>query len=198
MFPHNVKYKPFFVNICFLAFGCHHWAAAEYDERRKYGRCHDGSRKASSADVDLMARLLRAEAEGEGKQGMLLVGNVGINRVRANCSDFKGLRTIRQMVFQPHAFEAVTHGYFTRDRVNPSGGLPAGTLTENGFGRLSSVCGTLSRRATARRLGMASRLSPDSDPTASISRQVRRAKTYTIHFDPGRTVLKMNGVFNVL
>ncbi len=25
--------------------------------------------KASSADVDLMARLLRAEAEGEGKQG---------------------------------------------------------------------------------------------------------------------------------
>ena len=112
MFPHNVKYKPFFVNICFLAFGCHHWAAAEYDERRKYGRCHDGSRKASSADVDLMARLLRAEAEGEGKQGMLLVGNVGINRVRANCSDFKGLRTIRQMVFQPHAFEAVTHGYF--------------------------------------------------------------------------------------
>ena len=68
--------------------------------------------KASSADVDLMARLLRAEAEGEGKQGMLLVGNVGINRVRANCSDFKGLRTIRQMVFQPHAFEAVTHGYF--------------------------------------------------------------------------------------
>ena len=34
--------------------------------------------KATSADVDLMARLLRAEAEGEGKKGMLLVGNVGI------------------------------------------------------------------------------------------------------------------------
>lgn len=45
--------------------------------------------RATSADVDLMARLLRAEAEGEGKQGMLLVGNVGINRLRANCSDFK-------------------------------------------------------------------------------------------------------------
>ncbi len=29
--------------------------------------------KATSADVDLLARLLRAEAEGEGKQGMLLV-----------------------------------------------------------------------------------------------------------------------------
>jgi N-acetylmuramoyl-L-alanine amidase len=59
-----------------------------------------------------MARLLRAEAEGEGEQGMMMVGNVGINRIRANCSDFKGIRTIRQMVYQPHAFEALIHGYF--------------------------------------------------------------------------------------
>lgn len=66
----------------------------------------------NTADLNLMARLLRAEAEGEGQQGMLLVGNVGINRIRANCSDFKGLRTIPQMVFQPHAFEATTKGYF--------------------------------------------------------------------------------------
>lgn len=67
---------------------------------------------ATDADIALLARLLRAEAEGEGTQGMLLVGNVGINRLRANCSDFKNLRTIRQMIFQEHAFEAVTHGYF--------------------------------------------------------------------------------------
>ncbi len=68
--------------------------------------------KARTSDIDLLARLLRAEAEGEGIQGMLLVGNVGVNRLRANCSDFVGLRTIPQMVYQPHAFEAVTHGYF--------------------------------------------------------------------------------------
>ncbi len=68
--------------------------------------------KATSKDIDLLARLLRAEAEGEGIKGMMLVGNVGINRVRANCSDFKGLRTVPDMVFQPHAFEAVQHGYF--------------------------------------------------------------------------------------
>lgn len=68
--------------------------------------------KARDQDVALLARLLRAEAEGEGEQGMLLVGNVGINRIRANCSDFKGLRTIPQMVFQPHAFEATLYGYF--------------------------------------------------------------------------------------
>jgi N-acetylmuramoyl-L-alanine amidase len=68
--------------------------------------------KASTSDIDLLARLLRAEAEGEGEQGMLMVGNVGINRLRANCSDFKGLRTIPQMVYQPHAFEATIKGYF--------------------------------------------------------------------------------------
>lgn len=68
--------------------------------------------KARKSDIDLLARLLRAEAEGEGELGMLLVGNVGINRIRANCSDFKGLRTISQMIYQPHAFEAVQRGYF--------------------------------------------------------------------------------------
>lgn len=66
----------------------------------------------TEADIDLLARLLRAEAEGEGRQGMLMVGNVGVNRVRVNCSDFEDVRTIEQMVYQPHAFEAVQHGYF--------------------------------------------------------------------------------------
>ena len=40
-------------------------------------------------DVKLLARLMRAEAEGEGQQGMLMVGNVGVNRVRGNCLDFR-------------------------------------------------------------------------------------------------------------
>ena len=68
--------------------------------------------KARESDIDMLARLLRAEAEGEGEQGMLHVGSVGINRIRANCSDFKGIRTIPQMIYQPHAFEAIQHGYF--------------------------------------------------------------------------------------
>jgi len=33
---------------------------------------------------------------------MLPVGNVWINRIRANCSDFKGLRTIPQIIHQPY------------------------------------------------------------------------------------------------
>lgn len=75
--------------------------------------------KSRKQDIDMLARLLRAEAEAEGEMGMLHVGAVGINRVRANCSDFEGIRTIPQMINQPHAFEALQHGMYyqkARDR----------------------------------------------------------------------------------
>ncbi|WP_175559310.1 hypothetical protein [Sediminibacillus albus] len=32
-------------------------------------------------DVNLLARLMRAEAEEEGQPGMLMAGNAGVNRV---------------------------------------------------------------------------------------------------------------------
>ncbi|WP_018130629.1 cell wall hydrolase [Effusibacillus pohliae] len=69
--------------------------------------------RATSAHIALLGRLMRAEAEGEGKLAMLLVGNVGVNRVKSNCLDFKRIRTIPQMVFQrPGGFEAVEKPYF--------------------------------------------------------------------------------------
>lgn len=69
--------------------------------------------KAREEDVKLLARLLRAEAEGEGELGMLMVGNVGINRVRSGCLDFKDIRSIRDMVFQsPGGYEAIQKPYF--------------------------------------------------------------------------------------
>jgi N-acetylmuramoyl-L-alanine amidase len=69
--------------------------------------------KANSEHVKTLARLMRAEAEGEGEQGMLMVGNVGVNRVKSNCLDFKNIRTIQDMVFQrPGGFEATVKGYF--------------------------------------------------------------------------------------
>lgn len=69
--------------------------------------------KANEEDLRLLARLIRAEAEGEGELGMLMVGNVGVNRVRSNCLDFKNIRTVRDMVFQrPGGFEATLKGYF--------------------------------------------------------------------------------------
>ena len=67
----------------------------------------------NDADLKLLARLIRAEAEGDGDLGMLMVGNVGVNRVRADCLDFKDIRSIRQMVYQrPGGFEATQKGYF--------------------------------------------------------------------------------------
>ena len=67
----------------------------------------------NEAEVELLARLMRAEAEGDGLEGMLMVGNVGVNRVLADCLDFPDIRTLQQMVFQrPGGFEATTKGYF--------------------------------------------------------------------------------------
>ena len=37
---------------------------------------------------------MRAEAESEGQQGMLMVGNVIVNRAIANCLTFKNINTI--------------------------------------------------------------------------------------------------------
>lgn len=56
--------------------------------------------KYNSKERDLLARLMRAEAIGEGELGMLMVGNVGINRILANCLTFKNIRTISNMIYQ--------------------------------------------------------------------------------------------------
>ena len=69
--------------------------------------------RVNKAEVKLLARLMRAEAEGEGQKGMLLVGDVGVNRVRSQCLDFKKIRNIKQMVFQrPGGFESTMKPYF--------------------------------------------------------------------------------------
>jgi N-acetylmuramoyl-L-alanine amidase len=69
--------------------------------------------RAREEDVRLLAQLMRAEAEGEGQLGMLMAGNVGVNRIIADCADFKNIRTVQQMVYQsPGGFEAVQKPYF--------------------------------------------------------------------------------------
>jgi N-acetylmuramoyl-L-alanine amidase len=77
-----------------------------------------------SSDIDLMARMMRAEAEGEGKLGMLMVGNVIVNRVNANCLDFKAIRTVPQAIFQVqggnYSFEAVQKGNVFYQRARTS------------------------------------------------------------------------------
>ena len=45
----------------------------------------------NNQELKLLARLMRAEAESDGSLGMLMVGNVGVNRVLAKCLDFKDI-----------------------------------------------------------------------------------------------------------
>ena len=67
----------------------------------------------NNQELKLLARLMRAEAESDGKKGMLLVGNVVVNRALANCLDFKKINTIEKAVLQkPGGFEATSKSYF--------------------------------------------------------------------------------------
>jgi len=77
-----------------------------------------GRIKTTSEDLQLMARLMRAEAEGEGELGMLMVGNVITNRIYANCGEFRDLRSVRDLINRDLSnncrtgFEAVCKPYF--------------------------------------------------------------------------------------
>ncbi len=54
----------------------------------------------TSKERDLLARLMRAEALGEGNLGMLMVGNVVVNRALADCLTFKDINSITDAVYQ--------------------------------------------------------------------------------------------------
>ena len=56
--------------------------------------------KYTNKELDLCARLMRAEALSDGELGMLMVGNVIVNRAISNCLDFKNIRTITDVVYQ--------------------------------------------------------------------------------------------------
>lgn len=69
--------------------------------------------KYTSKELDLLARLMRAEAVGEGDLGMLMVGNVGVNRVLANCYTFRNILTVSQMIYQnPGGFAGINSPLF--------------------------------------------------------------------------------------
>ncbi len=69
--------------------------------------------KYTTKERDLLARLMRAEAVGEGNLGMLMVGNVGVNRTIANCLTFKNVRTISEMIYQnPGGFSGINSPLF--------------------------------------------------------------------------------------
>ena len=69
--------------------------------------------KYTTKELDLLARLMRAEAVGEGDLGMLMVGNVAVNRAIADCLTFRNINTISDVVYQsPGGFAGVTSNLF--------------------------------------------------------------------------------------
>lgn len=67
-------------------------------------------------DVDLLARLIAAEARGEPYTGMVAVGAVILNRVQSP----RFPNTLAGVVFQPGAFESVSNGLIWRRTPNSS------------------------------------------------------------------------------
>ncbi len=69
--------------------------------------------KYTSNERDLLARLMRAEALGEGNLGMLMVGDVVLNRTLANCYTFKDTTTLYKTIYQnPGGFSGVNSSLF--------------------------------------------------------------------------------------
>lgn len=68
--------------------------------------------KYNTKERDLLARLMRAEAVGEGDLGMLMVGNVVVNRALADCLTFKNVTTITDVLYQANQFSGVDSPLF--------------------------------------------------------------------------------------
>ncbi len=68
--------------------------------------------KYNTKERDLLARLMRAEAVGEGDLGMLMVGNVVVNRALADCLTFRNVTTITDVLYQANQFTGVDSPLF--------------------------------------------------------------------------------------
>lgn len=68
--------------------------------------------KHTEKERDLLARLMRAEAVGEGDLGMLMVGNVVVNRSLANCLTFKNIRSVSEAIYQENQFSGTDSPLF--------------------------------------------------------------------------------------
>ena len=66
----------------------------------------------TTKERELLARMMRAEALGDGNLGMLMVGNVIANRVIADCLTFKNLRSITDVIYQPNQFSGINSSLF--------------------------------------------------------------------------------------
>jgi len=68
--------------------------------------------KYNTKEKELLARIMRSEAIGEGNLGMLMVGNVVVNRVLADCLTFKNVRSLYDVIYQPNQFSGTESPLF--------------------------------------------------------------------------------------
>lgn len=66
----------------------------------------------TTKELELLARIMRAEALAEGDLGMLMVGNVVTNRAIANCLTFKNINSIYDAIYQPNQFVGTESSLF--------------------------------------------------------------------------------------
>lgn len=66
----------------------------------------------TNKELDLLARLMRSEALSEGELGMMMVGDVVINRVIASCYTFKDRRTITDVIYDKNQFLGINNSLF--------------------------------------------------------------------------------------
>ena len=68
--------------------------------------------KCNDYEKDLLARIMRAEALGEGNLGMLMVGNVVVNRVISDCLNFNTVTSINDAIYQKNQFSGINNSLF--------------------------------------------------------------------------------------
>lgn len=66
----------------------------------------------TATELDLLARIMRAEALSDGELAMLMVGNVVANRVLADCLTFKNVNNVNDVVYQANQFSGTNNSLF--------------------------------------------------------------------------------------
>lgn len=82
----------------------------------------------TNKELDLLARIMRAEAQTEGNLGMLMIGNVVVNRVIADCYTFKNINSIEDAIYQPNQFVGTNSSLFYASSTTEEKNLAKRTL----------------------------------------------------------------------
>lgn len=82
----------------------------------------------TTKEKGLLARIMRAEAQTEGDLGMLMVGNVVVNRVIADCYTFKDIDSITDAIYQPNQFVGTNSSLFYASPTTAEKNLAERTL----------------------------------------------------------------------